>query len=136
MLRSVSPVRALSKAIRPSGHPGRGGDHAGSVSGNALSVIWVAPPVPSEALNMISRSVPPSARTTYAIRVASGDHAGVVSAAGVSVTCRRSLPSMDIVQTSPSWMNARRVPSGETAGLVLAPSVVSRTSLEPSGFIE
>ena len=82
---------------------------------------------------MISRSVPPSARTTYAIRVASGDHAGVASAAGVSVTCRRSLPSMDIVQTSPSWMYARRVPSGETAGLVLAPSVVSRTSLEPSG---
>ena len=85
---------------------------------------------------MISRSVPPSARTTYAIRVASGDHAGVASAAGVSVTCRRPVPSMDIVQTSPSWMYVRRVPSGETAGLVLAPSVVSRTSLEPSGLIE
>ncbi len=82
MLRSLSPVRALSKAIRPSGHPGRGGDHAGSVSGNALSVIWVAPPVPSAERNRISRSVPPSARTTYAIRVASGDHTGVVSAAG------------------------------------------------------
>ena len=87
MLRSLSPVRALSNAIRPSGQPGRGGDQAGSVSGNVLSVIWVAPPVPSAARNMISTSVPPSARTAYAIRVASGDHTGVASAAGVAVTC-------------------------------------------------
>src|SRR5918998_1619104 len=97
MFLSVSPVRALTKAILfPRG------DQEGCVSGKEFLVSSLRP-LPSAFITQISGSWLPStskALATKAIFLPSGDQVGSLSTTGVSVICLTPLPSAFMTEIS------------------------------------